>query len=163
MAAPSSNVPAVATGPCPKNADVDVLTYVEEFVAGAALLLQQVPVVGDVCATFLSFQELVETARGNKEDLANLRELCDVVIKGALEQNSDRLGLFQGFVALEKHVKKAEEVAKLCSGVGVTKSAKRFVLSRKISKEIAVISNNIVSLCAANTLAFAEDTRVSTR
>lgn len=94
MAAPSSTVPtAVATRPSPTNADVGVLTYVEEVVVGAATLLQQVPVVGDVCATFLSFQQLAETAKSNTEDLEVLRDLCDVVIKGVLDKRSDRSGL----------------------------------------------------------------------
>eukprot|EP00903_Cladosiphon_okamuranus_P014963 g13850.t1 len=57
------------------------LSYGREVLATAATLFQEVPVAGEVCATFLAFEELVETAISNKEDLAVLRELCDVVIK----------------------------------------------------------------------------------
>lgn len=130
MAAPSSTVP------CPTNAGVDVLTYVEEVVVGAAMLLQQAPVVGDVCAMFLSFQQLVETAKSNTEDLEVLRDLCDVVIKGVLDKRSDRSGLLKGFAALEKHVKKAEEVSKLCNGAGIRDTIRRCLLARKISGDI---------------------------
>lgn len=86
MAAPFNTVPAAATGPCPTNADIGVLTYVEEAVVGAATLLQQAPVVGDVCATFLSMN-------WSPQPGANKGDLCDVVIKGVLDKRSDRSGL----------------------------------------------------------------------
>lgn len=155
MAAPSSTVP------CPTNAGVDVLTYVEEVVVGAAMLLQQAPVVGDVCATFLSFQQLVETAKSNTEDLEVLRDLCDVVIKGVLDKRSDRSGLLKGFAALEKHVKKAEEVSKLCNGAGIRDTIRRCLLARKISGDINGVRRNIVDVSTVNNLAVANDLNVS--
>lgn len=163
MEAPLPTIPSVAQRPRPTTEEDGVLMYVQEVVSGAATLLQQVPVVGGVCATFLSLQKLVETARSNEEDLANLCDLCDVVIKGVLDKHSDRSGLYQGFVALEVHVKKAEEVAKRCNGVGRKRSLKRFFLTRKTSDAIAAIRSNILSLTTANTLALTEETLVSTK
>lgn len=156
---------AAATGPCSTNADAGVLTYrcVEEVVTGAATLLHQVPVVGDVCASFLSLNQLVETARSNKEDLANLSELCDVVIKGVLDKRSEHSCLLKGFVcgARKTRDKSREEVSKLCNGVGIKGSVKRCVLARKISNDIAAAGSNIVSFAIVNNLTITNDLHVS--
>lgn len=163
--APSSStaVPAAArTGSNATNGKkVSALTYVQETVSGAAALLQDVPIVGDVCKTYLSFEQLVETAKNNKAELAVLRELCDVVIRGVLDKRSDRSGLFKGFAALEKHVGKAERVARLCNGVGI-QAIKRFVLARKICRDIASVRKNVLDLSTANNLVLTNDLHVST-
>lgn len=126
----------------------------------AAYLVQEVPVVGIVCKTFLAFEQFVETARSNKEDLATLRDLCAVVITGVLDKRPDHSGLFkEGFVALEKHVKKAEEVAQLCNGGRV----KRLVLARRICKDIVSVRNNVLAFCTANDVVIANDVHVSRR
>lgn len=81
----------------------------QEAAIGAVTLLQAAPVVGDVCATLLAFGKLVDAARSNKEELAVLRKLCDVVIRGFLKKSS---GLpeeaAQGFQDLKEHVAKAD-------------------------------------------------------
>ncbi|CAN0537477.1 unnamed protein product [Ectocarpus sp. 12 AP-2014] len=108
--------------PAPTTNEVSFFAYLREVVSGvatvlqeapqavaleAAYLVQEVPVVGIVCKTFLSLEQFVEMARSNKEDLATLRDLCAVVITGVLDKRSEQSGLFKdGFLALEKHVKK---------------------------------------------------------
>lgn len=139
---------------------VSALTYVQGTVSGAASLLQEVPIVGNVCKTFLSFEQLVETAKNNKAELTVLRELCDVVIRGVLDKRADRSGLFKGFVSLEKQVGKAERVAKLCNGVGI-QAIKRFVLARKICRDIASVRKNVLDLSTANNLVLTNDLHVS--
>eukprot|EP00752_Nemacystus_decipiens_P008099 g7240.t1 len=153
MAAPSSTVPgAAAAAGCSSPSD-GVLQYIEEVAVGAATLLQQAPVVGEVCAAFLGFQQLVDTARSNREALCTLGELCDVVIKGGLHKLSERSGPFEGFVGLKKHVGRAGEIAKLCNGVGVKGAVKRFVLARRISNDIAAIRSDVLAFCSVNNLA----------
>ncbi|CAM9684496.1 unnamed protein product, partial [Ectocarpus fasciculatus] len=143
MAAPVSTVPNDASNP-----EVGVLAYVQEVAVGAVTLLQAAPVVGDVCATLLAFGQLVDEARSNKEELAVLRKLCDVVIKGFLKRSS---GLpaeaAHGFEDLKEHVAKAETVAKLCS-----KGGTKFVLARKICKDIAAIRKNVLDFSVAYNL-----------
>lgn len=130
----------MATGPTcsPTNKDDDddgVLTYLGEILSGAATLLQEapvavaseaaglmqeVPVVGIICKTFLSFKELADTAESNKDELLVLRDLCEVVMKKVLERRSDRSGLFEGACgARQAHQKKGEKLAKRCNGAGV--------------------------------------------
>lgn len=66
-----------------------MLTNAREIVRGAASLLEEVPVAGDVCVTFLAFEELVGTAKGNKEEFSVIRLLlCDVAIKSVLWEPS---------------------------------------------------------------------------
>lgn len=175
MAAPSSTVlPAAATGPTLENIKVSFFSSVREVVSATVLqgvpvvaveseaagLVQEVPVVGIVCKTFLSFEQLVETATSNKDDLAVLRELCDVTIRGVLDKRSDRSDLIQGLSALENHVQKAEDVAKLCNVR--SKELRRFVLARSICEDIASARNDVISFCKANALVLANDTHVST-
>lgn len=100
--------------------------------------MQEVPLVGIVCKTFLSFEKLVDTARSNKEDLAVLRDLCDVVIEVVLERRSDRSGLLKRFKALEMHMKRAEVAAKLCSG------RVSFMFAKKISRDIAAVRKDLL-------------------
>lgn len=172
MAAPSSTVPAAS----PTNSDVSFFTYVREVVVGtatvmqdaplavmteAAHLVEEVPFVGIVCKTFLAFEQLVDTARSNKDDLGVLLELVEVVVEGVLDRRSDRSGLFAGFRALETHVKKAEEVAKLCNGNRVRDKVKQAVLARKICKDIAAVKDSVESFCAANNLVLGNDLHVS--
>lgn len=165
MAAPSSTVPvaAAATGASPTDDDVGFLKYVQEIMSGTATFMQEMPAgVGPLCKTFLAFEQLVETAKSNKEALSTLRDLCDVVIKGVLDKRSARSGLTkEGFAKLKEHVDKADEVAKLCNGVGTKKSWKRFLLTRKISKDIAAVRIDVLAFCSANTLVLGDDTNVS--
>lgn len=158
MAAPLSTVPSAR----PKSAtdpEVGVLAYVQEAVVGAATLLQAAPVVGDVCATLLAFGQLVDTAKSNKEELAVLRKLCDVIIKGFLKRSS---GLpeeaKQGFQDLKDHVVKAETVARLCGRGGI-----KFVLARKICKDIAAVRKNVVDFSVAYNLVLTNAVHASTR
>ena len=175
MAAPSSTVPATATRPGPTRVDASFFTYVREVVSGTATLLQEapvaviseaaglvqeVPIVGIVCKTFLSLEQLVDTANSNKDDLAALLELCDVVIKGVLDKRSDRSGLRMGFKALDKCVSGAEDLAKRCNGVSIGDKMKRGILARKICKEIASARDDLLALCTANNLALTDDTNV---
>lgn len=130
----------------------------------AAGLLADVPIVGIVCKTFLSFEQLVQTARSNKDDLKVLLELCDVVITGVLDNRSERpAALFKGFVALEKHVKKAGRVAKRCNGVSIKDKMRQFVLARSICRDIVAVRNDVLAFCTANNLVLANDIHVSRR
>lgn len=142
-------------------AKVAVLTYVQEVVSGAAELLQGVPVVGDVCTTFLAFEELAKTAASNKQDLIVLAELCDVVIKGVLERCSERSPVLgEAFRNLEKHVKGAEDAAQLCHGKGM-KRVKQVALSGKISRDIAAVRENVRDCSIAFNLVVGQDLHVS--
>ncbi len=178
MAAPSNTLPAaVAPVPSSSNADAGALGYLRKVLAGesmvlqdaplaiaseAAGLLQEVPIVGIVCKTFLAVEQLVDTASSNKEDLTTLRDLCGAGIKGVLDKRKSSPGLLkQGFAKLEEHVLKAEEVAKLCSGDRTRDKLKRFALARKISKDIAAARSDILAFCTVNTLVLADDTHVS--
>lgn len=138
-----------------------VLIYVQEAVAGAATLLQDFPVVGIACRIFLSFGQVVEMATSNKDDLADLQELCDMVIKGVLtrweKKSSSDVDLDDGFGLLAKHIEKAMEIAKRCRGNAV----RQFLLSRKISKDIAAVRKNVLGLCTANTLLLSASLHVS--
>lgn len=67
---------------------------------------------------FLQLEQLVETAKSNKDDLAVLLEVCDVVVKGVVDKRSNRKGLETGFKETEKCVSRARDVAKRC-GTGV--------------------------------------------
>lgn len=164
MAAPSNAVPAVGKGPSATDAEVGVLTYVHEVSAGAATLLQEVPIVGSVCRTFLSLEQLVETANSNKEELAVLCKLCDVVIKGVLTRRWGSLGkpVEKGLEKLKTHVDKAEAVAPLCNEVGIgKKGVKQFMLHRKIRKEIAAVRKNVLDFSTTNNLVLTKDLHVS--
>lgn len=173
VAATSSSGPAAAAtaGPSPATDKVSVFTCVREALSGTVAvlqeaplavatettgLMQEVPLVGIVCKTFLSFEKLVDTARSNKENLAVLRDLCDVVIKGVLDKRSDRSVLLKGFKALEKHTKRAKEVAKLCNG-----RVKPFLLASKICKEIAAVRKDVLDFLTANELVLANELHVS--
>lgn len=172
MAAPSSTVPSPATGPGPTDADATFFTFVREVASGmatmlqepsalateAAGLVQEVPLVGIVCKTFLSLEQLVETAKSNKGDLAVLLELCYVVIEGLLDKRSDRSGLFKGFVVLDKCVARAKDVAKRCNG-----RVKPFILARKICREIASVRSDLLAFCSTNNLVLSNDTNVRGR
>ncbi|CAN0419102.1 unnamed protein product, partial [Ectocarpus fasciculatus] len=168
-AATSSSGPAAAAtaGPSPASNEASVFTCVREALSGTvavlqeaplavatetAGLMQEVPLVGIVCKTFLSFEKLVDTARSNKEDLAVLRDLCDVVIEGVLDKRSDRSVLLKGFKALENHTKRAKEVAKLCNG-----RVKPFLLASKICRDIAAVRKDVLDFCTANGLILAND------
>ncbi|CAM9716099.1 unnamed protein product [Ectocarpus sp. 6 AP-2014] len=166
MAAPSNTVPV----PSQTNSEVSFFAYLREVLSGAATsseevpvavaseaahLVEEFPVVGIVCKTLLAFEQLAETARSNKVDLATLRELCCVVVTEVLDKRSDRSGLSKGFEALEKHVNKAEEVALLCNNGG---RLKRQVLARRICEDIVSVMNDVVEFCAANNVAISNET-----
>ena len=173
-------MPASSTTAVPgstADADVSFFTYVREVVSGAATLLQEaplavateaaglvqeVPIVGIVCKTFLSLEQLVETAKSNKDDLADLRDLCDVVINDVLDKRPDRSSLREGFAKLKDHVDRAENVAKLCRGASIGDTVKKSFLARKISKDIASIRNDVLAFCTVNTLVLSNDIHVRT-
>ncbi|CAN0136161.1 unnamed protein product [Hapterophycus canaliculatus] len=167
MAAPLRDVPVSDTGP-----GSTFFTYVRESVSGTATLLQsaplavatevahvmqEVPVVGIVCRTYLLLEQLVDTAGSNKEDLATLRDLCEVVIKGVLDKRSNSRVLQEGFTKLREHVQKAKDVAQLCNKRGMAK----YVLARKTCKEIAAVRSNVLAFCATNNLVLTDDIHVS--
>lgn len=161
MAAPMNTVPAAQ--PDANDPEVAVLTYLQEAAVGAAALFQAAPVVGDVCSTLLVFGQLVETAKSNKEELAVLRELCDVVIKGFLQRSSGlRDEAAHGFQSLKQHIDKARTVAKLCNGAGIRKGVKKFILAGKICKDIAAVRKNVHDFSVANNLVLTHALHVST-
>ena len=128
----------------------------------AAGLMQEVPIVGIVCKTFLSLEQLVDTAKSNKEDLATLLDICGDGIKRVVDKRKSRTGeLEEGFAKLGEHLRQAEEVAKRCSGDRPRQRIKRAILARKISRDIAAIKSDILAFCAVNTLVVADNTNVS--
>lgn len=167
IVAPASTVPTR-----PPEDKISFWTYLREVASGtaalaqdaplavtaeAALLMQEVPVVGLACKTFLAFEQLVDTAQSNKKDFATLRGLCKVVFEGVLDKRSGAPGLLEeGFTKLNEHVGRAEQVAKLCNG-----RVNQFVLARKICKDIAAVRNDVLAFCTANNLVLASDVYVS--
>ena len=149
---------AVVPAPPPAAATkVGMFTYAREFAAGAATLFQEVPIAGEVFATFLAFEQLVDTARSNKEELVVLRELCDVVIKGVLEQCAERASVLEeSFQKLKKYVNGAKEAAEQCKG-----GMKQLILSRKISKDIAAVRKNVLDFSVAINIVIGQDLSVS--
>ena len=174
MAAPSSTVSVTGAAPAPRPSDDGVVAYLVEVLSGGATLLQdaplavvseaaglmqEVPVVGIVCKTYLAFEQLVDTAKSNQGDLATLRDLCRDGITKVLENRKDHPGLLKkNFAKLEEHVLKAEELARRCNGDCTAKKIKRVVFARKISKDIAAIRSDILAFCEVATLALADDT-----
>ena len=144
-----------ASGPNPANNDVGLFEYVQEVAAGKGLVLQEIPAgVLPVFKAFLAIEQLVETAKSNKEALSTLHKLCDVVIKGFVAPRTGRPWLpKEGFEELQKHMERVEKVAKLCKG-----SVKGRLLARKISNDIAGIRSDILAFCAVNSLVLADGT-----
>eukprot|EP00752_Nemacystus_decipiens_P005701 g5159.t1 len=146
----------------PSSGRVSFWKYAQEMAAGTATFLQEVPaevvpVVGHMGKAFLAFEQLVETAKSNQQDLVVLRNLCDVVVRGVLTPRANRAGLPKdGFLKLRECVDRAEGVAALCNGVG---RWKRTVLSRKIMKDIAGIRQDLLDFCAMHQLVLADDTK----
>lgn len=135
MAAPSSTV--------------GVSTYVQEIASGSCTVFQQIPTVSILCQTLLALEQLVETAKGNRGELVALVELCDVVTRGVLDRCSGGSGLYAGLAALGKHVERAKVVAGLCNRGAVS----RFVLSRKIARDIAAVRSDVLAFSTVNNLA----------
>lgn len=166
MAAPSNTaVPAAAApGPSQTASDARVSVYVQEALWGGAAVMQdapfaisseaagvlsEVPVLGIVCKAYLTIEELVSTAKSNKEDLAYLRDLFDGEIKKLLKKRKSRRGfLDQEFSKLQTLVLKAEGVAALCNGDRCRDKMKRAILARKISKDIGAIKSDIQLFCS---------------
>ncbi|CAM9487492.1 unnamed protein product, partial [Ectocarpus sp. 12 AP-2014] len=117
-------------------------------------LLQALPVVGEVCETFLAFEQLVETAKSNKEELTVLKELCDVVIQAIFKRCAERSGgvLDESFRKLGKYVEGAKEVAQQCRG-----RVKQFVLNRKISRDIAAVGKNVLDFSVVINIVISHD------
>lgn len=131
-------------------------------VRDAVGLMDKAPIVSIVCEAFLLLEQLAETAKSNKDDLATLRDVCDVVINGVLENwcsglRSGHSGLEKDFTRLQKHVDKAIEVAERCNGVGIKESVKRFVSARKTRNDIAAVRKDFLAFCSANNLVLAGD------
>lgn len=162
--APLSTVGSTAAS----STEPGALKYVQEFLVGAATVLQEVPTelvpfVGPVCRVFLSFEKFVETAKSNKGELDTLLQLCRVVIEGVLDRRSNRPTLpDEGFKKLRECVEDAEKLASFCSGTGKRERGKRFILARKISDDIAGIRSKLEAFCSVNILVLADDTHVST-
>lgn len=174
MAALSSSVPVVSdTGPGRTYEENSFFSYVRESVSGTATLLenaplavatevahvmQEVPVVGIVCRTYLLLEQLVDTARSNKEELATLRDLCEAVIKGVLDKRSNSGLLQEGFTKLREHVQKAKEVAQLCNKQ--KRGVAKYVLARKTCNEIATVRSNVLAFCTTSNLVLTDDIHV---
>lgn len=140
----------------------EVSLYLQAVAEGAATLLQEFPVVGAVCKIFLSFKHVVETATGNKDDLIELLELCELVIREVLKHRWEQkagggVDLDDGFKKLKTHIEKANEIAQKCRGSAV----KQFLFSRKTSKDIAAVRKSVLGLCTANTLLLSASMHVS--
>lgn len=121
-----------------------------------------VPGIGAVCKTLLIVEGLVHTARSNKDELAVLLELCDVVSRGALDRCSNRSGEFHGLTALAKHVDSVKDIAERCNYKGGRLAALgRVALSRKISKDIAAVRANVRDFATANNFALNTGLHVS--
>lgn len=135
------------------------LSYAREFLATAATLFQEVPLAGEICATFLAFEELVDTAKSNKEDLAVLRELCDVVIKIFFKRERRAeysAWIEEAFQRLQKHMDGAREVAQLCNG-----RVKQILLGRKISRDIASVKQKLLDFSTTINVALTHELHVS--
>eukprot|EP00752_Nemacystus_decipiens_P009008 g8041.t1 len=133
------------------------LSYAREMLASAATLFREVPLAGQICATFLAFEELVDTAKSNKEDLAVLRELCDVVIKSFLmrERRAEySAGIEEARQHLMKHMDAAREVAQLCNG-----RVKQRLLGRKISRDIASVKQGLLDFSTTINVALTHELR----
>ena len=139
----------------------EVTLYLQEAVTGVAELLQKFPIVGVVCKIFLSFTQVVETATCNKDDLTELQEVIDLVIKGVLQQRWDQKtganDLDDGFEKLRMEIERGSEIAKKCRGNAV----KQFLFSRRTSKDIAAVRKNVLGLCTSNTLLLSAAMHVS--
>ena len=134
------------------------LSYAREFLATAATLFQEVPLAGEMCATFLAFEELVDTAKSRKEDLAVLRELCDVVIKSVLRGISwgNSCGIEEALRRLKEHMDGARDVAQLCNG-----RVKQFLLSRKISRDLVAIKQKLLDFSTVINVSLTHELHVS--
>ncbi|CAN0014526.1 unnamed protein product, partial [Ectocarpus sp. 6 AP-2014] len=138
----------------PEDSGVSVLTYIREFAAGAATLLQEIPAVGIACKTYLAFEDLVQTATSNKLELAVLGELIDLILQRYVKRWAEREHqgrLREEVIALEKHLKSAEGVAGLCNGRGL-KRLKQLALCRRICNEIESVRKKVLHFCTINNL-----------
>eukprot|EP00752_Nemacystus_decipiens_P008242 g7369.t2 len=145
MAAPRNTVAARAGA---------ALSYAREVLPTAAMLFQEMPVTLELCVTYLVFEELVETSKSNKEYLAVLRELYDVVIKGFLRERClvYSAGNEEALLRLKQLVEKARMVAQLCNG-----RVKQIVLARKISRDIAAARKNVLDFAVSMNVSLAND------
>eukprot|EP00903_Cladosiphon_okamuranus_P011386 g10730.t1 len=114
-----------------------------EAFPGAATLIQEVPVVGAVFAAFLTLKELVEKAKSNKEDLASLLDLCNVVIKRVLRERAEG-ELEKDFRTLEKHLMEAKQVAQRCGDGPRNHLLHRLFLGSVISRRMAAVEKTLL-------------------
>lgn len=144
--------------PVAKAGATALLTFGKEITAIVATLGKDVPLAGTVCATFLAFEELVETAKSNKEDLDTLLELCDAVVKTTMRERCSEYsaGLEEALLTLEKHLAAAKDVARLCNG-----RVKQFIMGRQIAKDIAAVRQNVVDFSATINVALSHGLHVS--
>lgn len=127
-----------------------------------AEILPILPVVGPLCKTFLAVEELVETAKSNKEALRVVHELCDLVIKGFLAPRKNHRWLpKEGFEALTEYVGRAKAVAVLCNKTGFKAFFRRFLLAHQICDDIASIRSDVLAFVMVNTLLLADGSHVS--
>ena len=139
------------------------LSYAREFLATAATLFQEVPLAGEMCATFLAFEELVDTAKSSKEDLAVLRELCDVVIKSVLRGISlgNSCGIEEALRRLKNHMDGARDVAQLCQLCNGCGRVKQILLSRKISRDLVAIKQKLLDFSTVINVSLTHELHVS--
>ncbi|CAM9562379.1 unnamed protein product, partial [Ectocarpus sp. 8 AP-2014] len=139
----------------PEDFGVSVRTYIREFTAGAATLLQEIPAVGIACKTYLAFEDLVQTATSNKLELCVLGELLELVLQRYVKRWAEREHhqgcLREEVIALENHIKSAEGVAGLCNGKGL-KRLKQLALCRRICNEIESVRKNVLHFCTVHNL-----------
>lgn len=143
----------------------EVTLYLQAVGEGAAVLLQDFPLVGAVCDVFLSFTRVVETAKSNKDGLSELQELFDLVLKGAVQRRMELQktgaasadGLDDVFAKLPAQIERATEIAKKCRG----NAMKQFLFSRRTSKDIEAAKKSVTSLCTTNTLILSNCIHVS--
>lgn len=76
-------------------------------------MFHEIPAGSVVWKTLLELEGLVNTAKGNNEELTNLLELCCVVTKVLLGLCEDRSRPRKGLPALETLIPSAKEVAVL--------------------------------------------------
>ena len=142
-------------------AEPGVVLYLQAVTEGVAALLTEFPLVGIVANIFLSFTQVVETATSNKDDLTELQDVCDLMIKGVLQQHTEQKTgadeLHDGFDKLRRHIERASEIATRCRGNAV----KQFLFSRRTSKDIASVRKSVLGLCTANTLLLSASMHVS--
>lgn len=144
MAAPSSTVsksrstPRIRSGRFSEG--VSVSAFVIEVASGSQALSQEIPDAKVLCKTILSIEQQVRTAQTNQEELAGLLRLTDLATRSVL--NSCEEVSYRALTTLKKCVWKAKDVAAVCNRGRIG----RMMLGRNISRNIAAVKSDLVSL-----------------